>query len=158
MRKQIMQYTSDEAVLSPPWLDVASLAHVELTSEDPASPIDAVLLPQTSSGWRAAQPGEQVIRLVFDRPQALHHLRLVFAEAQQTRTQEFVVRWSADGGQSYREIVRQQYTFVLQAPCTRSKTIRCGSMTSRTSSSASSLISRGARRVPPCRNCGSGNA
>jgi hypothetical protein len=111
MRKQIMQYTSDEAVLSPPWLDVASLAQVELTSEDPASPIDAALLPQTSSGWRAAQPGEQVIRLVFDRPQALHHLRLVFAEAQQARTQEFVVRWSADGGQSYRDIVRQQYTF-----------------------------------------------
>src|SRR5919202_1209549 len=110
LRKQIMQHTSDASVLNPSWLDVASLAQVELTSEDPASPIDAALLPHTSPGWRAAQPGEQVIRLVFDRPQALHHLRLVFAEAQQTRTQEFVVRWSADGGQSYREIVRQQYT------------------------------------------------
>jgi hypothetical protein len=111
MRKQIIQHTSDASGLSPPWLDVASLAQVELTSENPASPIEAALLPQTSSGWRAAQPGEQVIRLVFDRPQSLHHLRLVFAEAQQARTQEFVVRWSADGGQSYREIVRQQYTF-----------------------------------------------
>src|SRR5437764_4275623 len=93
MRKQILQHTSDASVLSPPWLDVASLAQVELTSENPAYPIDAALLPQTSPGWQAAQPGEQVIRLVFDRPQALHHLRLVFAEAQQARTQEFVVRW-----------------------------------------------------------------
>ena len=111
MRKQLMQHPSDASVLSPLWLDVASLAHVELTSEDPAYPIDAALLPRTSPGWRAAQPGAQVIRLVFDRPQSLHHLRLVFAEAQQARTQEFVVRWSADGGQSYRDVVRQQYTF-----------------------------------------------
>ena len=27
------------------------------------------------------------------------------------RTQEFVLRWSADGGRTYREVVRQQYTF-----------------------------------------------
>jgi hypothetical protein len=111
LRKQIMQHTSDTSILSPPWLDVASLAHVELTSEDPASPIDAALQPNTPPGWRAAQPGAQVIRLVFDRPHSLHHLRLVFAEEQQARTQEFVVRWSADGGQSYRDVVRQQYTF-----------------------------------------------
>jgi hypothetical protein len=111
MRKQIMQHTSDAASLRQPWLDVAPLAQVELTSEDPAYPIDAALTPSTAPGWRAAQPGEQVIRLVFDRPHSLHHLRLVFAEAQQARTQEFVVRWSADGGQLYRDVVRQQYTF-----------------------------------------------
>ena len=27
------------------------------------------------------------------------------------RTQEFVLRWSPDGGRSYREIVRQQWNF-----------------------------------------------
>jgi hypothetical protein len=35
----------------------------------------------------------------------------VFLEDQQARTQEFVLRWSPNGGQSYREIVRQQYNF-----------------------------------------------
>jgi hypothetical protein len=35
----------------------------------------------------------------------------LFHEDQQARTQEFVLRWSPDGGQSYREIVRQQYNF-----------------------------------------------
>jgi hypothetical protein len=111
MRKQTIQPTRDASSLRQPWLDVASLAQVELTSEDPACPIEAALLPRTPPGWRAAHPGEQVIRLVFDHPQSLHQLRLVFAEAQQARTQEFVVRWSADGGQSYRDVVRQQYTF-----------------------------------------------
>ena len=35
----------------------------------------------------------------------------MFQEDEQERTQEFVLRWSPDGGQSYREIVRQQYNF-----------------------------------------------
>jgi hypothetical protein len=111
MRKRMIQHTQDTSFLPQPWLDVVSLAQVELTSEDPACPIEAALMPSPSPGWRAAHPGEQVIRLVFDRPQSLHRLRLVFTEAQQARTQEFVVRWSTDGGQSYQEVVRQQYTF-----------------------------------------------
>jgi hypothetical protein len=111
MRKRLIPHPRDVSAASQPWLDVAELAQVELTSEDPACPIDAALRPSPTPGWRAAEPGAQRIRLVFDHPQALHRLRLVFAEPQQTRTQEFVVRWSADGGQSYREVVRQQYTF-----------------------------------------------
>ena len=35
----------------------------------------------------------------------------MFQEDEQDRTQEFVLRWSPDGGQSYREILRQQYNF-----------------------------------------------
>jgi len=35
----------------------------------------------------------------------------VFSEGELERTQEFVLRWSPDGGQSYREILRQQYNF-----------------------------------------------
>ncbi len=111
MRKRLIPHPRDVSAASQPWLDVAALAQVELTSEDPACPIDAALRPSPTPGWRAAEPGAQMIRLVFDHPQALHRLRLVFAEPQQARTQEFVVRWSADGGQSYREVVRQQYTF-----------------------------------------------
>ena len=35
----------------------------------------------------------------------------MFDEDTEERTHEFVLRWSADGGRSYREILRQQYTF-----------------------------------------------
>jgi hypothetical protein len=41
----------------------------------------------------------------------VRHIRLLFKEDGQERTQQFVLRWSPDGGQSYREIVRQQYNF-----------------------------------------------
>jgi hypothetical protein len=51
------------------------------------------------------------VRLVFDRPQRIKHLHLEFHEHEAARTQQFVVRWSSDGGHSYREIVRQQYNF-----------------------------------------------
>ncbi|MEJ2366184.1 MAG: carbohydrate-binding protein, partial [Deltaproteobacteria bacterium] len=69
------------------------------------------VIPGTGSGWRASQPGEQTFRLLFDKPLRLKLIRLVFQEDEQERTQEFVLRWSPDGGQSYREIVRQQYNF-----------------------------------------------
>ena len=34
-----------------------------------------------------------------------------FVEPQTERTQEYVLRWSPDNGQSFREIVRQQWNF-----------------------------------------------
>jgi hypothetical protein len=62
-------------------------------------------------GWRAADSGTQTIRLIFDQPQRLTRISLVFEEIETTRTQEFVLRWSGDGGRSFREIVRQQWNF-----------------------------------------------
>jgi hypothetical protein len=49
--------------------------------------------------------------VLFDKVQRLMRIQLLFHEDQQARTQEFLLRWSPDGGQSYREIVRQQYNF-----------------------------------------------
>jgi hypothetical protein len=47
---------------------------------------------------------------VFDNPQRLRRIWLVFEETETQRTQEFVLRWS-DTGHSFREIVRQQWNF-----------------------------------------------
>ena len=112
MRKRIIGPGPGEVPAAEPgWLDLDLLAQVEITSEDADYPIESALIPGTGLGWRAAQPGEQLIRLLFDEPLRLQRLRLVFHEAEQERTQEFVLRWSADRGQSYREILRQQYNF-----------------------------------------------
>jgi hypothetical protein len=112
MRKRIIDHGPGEvAAAEPGWMDLDLLAQVEITSEDVDYPIESALIPGTGLGWRAAQPGEQTIRLLFDEPLRLRRVHLVFHEDEQERTQEFVLRWSLDGGQSYREIVRQQYTF-----------------------------------------------
>lgn len=116
MRKRLI---TDVKQGSPPapadWLDVEPLAEVEITSEDPAYPIESALLPTEGSGWRAAAPGRQSIRLLFAQPQRLRKIRICFVETSVQRTQEYLLRWSADGGQSFREIVRQQWNFSPQA-------------------------------------------
>ena len=93
------------------WLDLELLAQVEITSEDAAHPIESALIENNDSGWRANEPGEQTIRLVFDNPQKISRIQLLFEEAERERTQEFVLRWSPGNGDTSREIVRQQYNF-----------------------------------------------
>jgi hypothetical protein len=112
MRKRLIGHGAGEvAAAEPGWLNLEHLIQVEITSEDVDHPIESALLPGAGPGWRAAQPGEQTIRLLFDEPLRLKRIQLVFQEDKKERTQEFVLRWSPDGGQSYREIVRQQYNF-----------------------------------------------
>jgi hypothetical protein len=93
------------------WLDVDGAAVVEITSEDKDYPVESALLAGENRGWRATDPGSQTVQLVFDRPQRLTRIALVFEEKETERTQEFVLRWSPDGGRSFREIVRQQCNF-----------------------------------------------
>lgn len=113
MRKRIIQQGAQGA--SPAddqaWLDLEHLVQVELTSEDLEYPVEAALGITTGSGWRAQQPGKQTIRLQFDKPHSIKRIQLVFQEDERARTQEYVLRWSPDGGASWREIVRQQYNF-----------------------------------------------
>jgi len=115
MRKRIVGRAQQKAVLADQdWLNVERLADVEVTSEDPRYPIEAALLPGRGSGWRAAEPGRQTMRLLFTSPQRLRRIWLVFAESTIERTQEYVLRWSSGGGQSFHEIVRQQWNFSPQ--------------------------------------------
>jgi len=125
MRKRIIAPVQPET--RPPdqdWLDVAELAEVEITSEDAAHPIESALLPGGTSGWRAAGPGKQTIRLLFSHPQRLRRIWLNFTEARMERTQEYLLRWSADGGQSFQEIVRQQWNFSPQGATSQTQDYR----------------------------------
>lgn len=117
MRKRILPQEPQSApAADQDWLDLESLAQAELSSEDEAYPIESALKPGAEPGWRASQPGKQTIRLLFDTPQKIQYIHLEFDETERPRTQEFVLRWSSDGGRSYREIVRQQYN--LSPPVT----------------------------------------
>jgi hypothetical protein len=93
------------------WLDVERAAVVEISSEEKGYPVESAFVSREMRGWRAAEQGPQTIRLIFDQPQKLKLISLVFEEKEIPRTQEFVLRWSSDGGNSFREIVRQQWNF-----------------------------------------------
>ena len=110
MRKRLIsQNPQGASPAGQEWLDLEQLARVEVTSEDAGRPIESALVE--GQGWRAADPGEQTIRLLFDRPLSLRRISLLYREDEQERSQEFVLRWSPDGGRTFREILRQQYHF-----------------------------------------------
>jgi len=109
-KRQISPTPASEPLSSSTWLDVDKVALVEVTSEENGYPIESALLG-VEGGWRAANAGAQTIRLIFDEPQRLRRIWLVFEDSENVRTQEFVLRWSSDSGNSFREIVRQQWNF-----------------------------------------------
>lgn len=110
MRKQILTTKETGTPSGAGFLNLAAIATVQVTSEEQGFPIEGALLGE-GKGWRAASEGTQTIRLVFDQPQRINRISLVFEDAENVRTQEFVVRWSADEGNCFREIVRQQWNF-----------------------------------------------
>ena len=93
------------------WLPLERIASVEVSSEESAHPIENALLPHAETGWLASSAGEQIIRISFDTPQPIRHIHLVFFEHDVERSQEFVLSWIPNGGQTWHEIVRQQWNF-----------------------------------------------
>jgi len=111
MRKRIIGREVEQPQEQYHWLNLVQLAQAEITSEDAEHPFEAALIDSSCGGWRAAESGQQTLRLLFDSAQNIGLIRLVFEVPEQPRTQEFVLRFSSDGGVSYRDIARQQYNF-----------------------------------------------
>ena len=66
MRKRLIKSPNDASKDgSAEWLDLERLAQVEVTSEEASHPVEAALLLDREPGWRAAEPGEQRIRILL---------------------------------------------------------------------------------------------
>ncbi len=91
------------------WLDLDRIAAVEISSEDPNFPIEHALGKAGTTGWRAAAPGPQKIRLLFDVPQTIRRIQLHFVDRVSERSQEFWLL--ALVGDELRDVVRQQWNF-----------------------------------------------
>jgi hypothetical protein len=113
MKKRIInENVAENKELNSIWLDLETLADVEVTSEANDYPIEgALLLPNQGRGWKASTPGIQTLRLLFRQAQTIQHIHLIFLETDLVRTQEYVLRWSHDQGLTFEEIVRQQWNF-----------------------------------------------
>ena len=81
MRKRLITPTPETIrVHGEGWLDVEPAALVEVTSEDKEFPVELAFASGDTRGWRAAAPGSQTIRLIFDHPQKLKRISVVFEE------------------------------------------------------------------------------
>jgi hypothetical protein len=111
MRKHIIATESSPPGTSEEWLDLEEIARVEVSSEDPQHPIESAFKHGESLGWRASQPGEQTIRLLFDEPKDLRRIWLRFSQPKVERTRQFTLRWADSQTGPLGEIVRQQWNF-----------------------------------------------
>jgi hypothetical protein len=108
MRKIVKKADPESAPAS--WLDVSTIAQVEVTSEDSRYPIESIFTEE-EGGWRASESGKQTIRLFFDEPQRIRRIWLRFRELQVERTQQFTLQWSKDKTDALRPLFQQQWNF-----------------------------------------------
>lgn len=114
LRKQILTTRSTMPHRGAAAKEIAAIATVLVSSEDPNHPIDCAFDGQRGPGasrWIAEQPGEQTLILAFDAPQTIHKILVEIEEPDVSRTQEIALSISRDGGQTYEELVRQEYNF-----------------------------------------------
>jgi F5/8 type C domain len=114
LRKQILTTHRTMSDRSAAEKNIAAVATVLVSSEDPRHPIDYAFDGQRGPGasrWIAAQSGEQTLILAFDTPQTIRKILVEVEEPEISRTQEIAVSISQDGGQTYHELMRQEYNF-----------------------------------------------
>jgi hypothetical protein len=114
LRKQIIRVTPETPADRSGEIDIAAVATVLVTSEAPEHPVDHAFDRHQGPGasrWVAGEPGEQTLILAFDTPQPIRRVALEVEEPDVARTQELQLAVSQDGGQTYRELLRQEYHF-----------------------------------------------
>jgi len=95
-------------------ISIPDSATVMVTSEMSEHPIDHMFDGHhgpRSTKWVAGEAGDQSVILAFDTPCNLRKVSLEVEETDVERTQELTLAISHDGGQTYREVLRQEYTF-----------------------------------------------
>src|SRR4051794_41892389 len=114
LRKQIIRAPASSPAPTTNEINIAAVATVLVTSEDAGHPVDHAFDGDRGPGgsrWVAGEPGEQTLILAFDAPQAIRRVVLEVEESEVARTQELQLALSQDGGRTYREVLRQEYTF-----------------------------------------------
>jgi hypothetical protein len=111
MRKIIENSETELVPEKASWLDLRTIARVEVTSEDWRYPIESAFDERDEHGWRAAERGKQTIRLFFDEPQRIRRIWLQFRELEAERTQQFTLLWAKDRTDALRTLFQQQWNF-----------------------------------------------
>ena len=115
LRKRPLEDDAATSARAANEIDIAGCATIAYSSENPAHPVEHMLDGRSGPGatrWISARP-DTVERIVveFDQPQPISRLVYEVEEAMRERTQEVRVEVSEDGGQTYRQILVQEYTF-----------------------------------------------
>lgn len=116
VRKRLLaQAGSPSAPLPASEIDLAACATILYSSEDPRHPIEHLLDGRSGRGATRWSSGRQntteEIVLEFDRPERIRRVIFDAEELLVERTQQITMEFSSDGGQVYRKVFVQEYTF-----------------------------------------------
>jgi hypothetical protein len=115
LRKRPLEADAATSARDPGEIDIAGCATIAYSSEDPAHPVEHMLDGRRGPGatrWMSARPDTtECIVIEFDRPPTISRLVYEVEETMRERTQEVRVEVSEDGGQSYRQVLVQEYNF-----------------------------------------------
>ena len=115
VRKRLIGGDPDRTSATPGEIDLAADAVLSYTSEHPDHPIESIVDGQDGphgTSWEAAAADTpQVLSIEFDEPRSIVRLHYEVAETTDERTQEVRIEASTDGGQSYRQVLVQEYNF-----------------------------------------------
>jgi len=92
MRKRLLVEPDKNREKQPDWLGMETSAEAEVTSENAEFPLESALGIVPGPGWKAARPGTQTIRLLFDHPLSVRRIHLEFCEEQQERFRNLCCR------------------------------------------------------------------
>ena len=95
-------------------IPILSDATVVATSEADGHPLALIFDDDRGPGagqWIAAAAGDQTVIIAFHQPQTIRRVTLEVEEREVARTQEVQLCMSNDGGKTYRELRRQEFTF-----------------------------------------------
>ena len=95
--------------------NLAALATIAYSSEDPLFPVENIIDTSTGPGspkWCAAavSTNEEIV-LEFDQPQSFGRLVFEVEENEYERIQEITIEASYDRGRSFRQLHRQEFSF-----------------------------------------------
>ena len=114
LRKVIMTDEPASTIAAEPAICIPDRATIIVTSEAHDHPVEHLFDGRNGPGgsrWIAAATGDQTIILAFDNPLFIRMVVLEVEERNASRTQELTLAISRDGGRTYQELLRQEYTF-----------------------------------------------
>ena len=115
VRKHLIGGDPDRTSALPGEIDLAADAVLSYASEHPDHPVENIIDHQDGppgTRWEAAAADTpQVLSIEFDEPRSIARLHYEVAETTAERTQEVRFEASTDGGQSYRQVLVQEYNF-----------------------------------------------
>ncbi len=115
LRKRQLEPTMATNARAEGDIDIGNCATIIYSSESPAHPVEHLLDSHHGPGatrWLSARSDvtEQIV-LEFDKPQTISLLVYEVEERTRERTQEVRLEVSEDAGQTFRQVLVQEYTF-----------------------------------------------